>query len=246
MAVAIPLAVSFVFELDNVNVKISNYLFIFIAIMGFQVGFASSYFGLKNGPIDNWDTWASLVNNNAVNLIVLLFTLTPLILKATNYADESIQLNLMFYSYWFCGLNFFFFIGLYKLLSPKIYKYRDYDDFFMKSDSFIHLRNETSEIIAELEKAKLKEYEKKYLEEDTKILKSIENNTVKSSPDAFQVLRKRTSNRYSFKRGIVSVFILVPAYLLPTIIVVNISLVAVNALQLISENESFLKALFGN
>jgi hypothetical protein len=245
MGVAIPFTVHSINKFDNLELDIGTLGYWIIVLLGLIVGAVVFHYSEKNGAIDNWENWAVVANNKGVSIAVALFTFSPMIIKTLNLVNTEFTPGLVFYSYWFCGLNLFFFILLFKLLAPKVYSYRDFDDFFIKSESFVHLRKSATEVKSFFDKKEVKSFENENLKSDIEVIESIIKNKVTSYPDAFKILRLRSTYTKAVQRTFVSIFILIPAYLIPLVFTANVFLVAKEASKLIEGKNSLLNALFG-
>ena len=248
MGIGLPFAVHMINDIDNIGLEVSTITYCVIIVIGFVLGMASSLAATKNGPIDNWTTWSSVVNNKTLAGVVFIFTLSPTIVKTTNIIDPNMNLSLIFYGYWFCGLFMFIFIILYKILAPKIFQYKDFDDFYSRSDTFTHLRSDARHISEKLEakkkKGPLAPYQAEFYNDTIKTLGEIENNKITSAQDAFKVMRLASAHFYTFKRSFVALPLIIPIYFLPLVLTANISIVANEAAEKIEDIPSITKHMF--
>lgn len=150
--------------------------------------------------------------------------------------------------YWMCGLSSFLFILSYNITVPDIYKFKSYKHFIESEGTLSSLRLDAASIAKLMEnkrgKNKVKAFEETFFESDLKLIKAIAGDKVKDSPEHFYALKERSKYSLTVQRFFVALTMIIPAYLLPTIIVLNIFSVGNVAHTQIVEKGSLYNAVF--
>ncbi|WP_299592951.1 hypothetical protein [uncultured Microbulbifer sp.] len=246
-AISLPVVILLMFKADGINYDPRHLFFVLTFFAGFFLGLISSIISDRKGPIDNWNTWSSLAFNQKLSIFILIFTLSPLIVRAAKLTELERYLTPIFYGYWLCGLSLLVFVILFKLLSPQIYAYKTLQDFKLEVNSLIGLRDQAREALnsinARERNNKLYESEKPFLSQDKIFLQKIIENKKVDIGDAYAVLKKRLAYHNSLGRFFVVVFLTAPCCVLPLIFTSNVLLVFDQGYNLFSDGSSILKSL---
>ena len=217
-------------------------------VIGAIIGVASFITANKNGPLDCWMTWSIIANSKVIISITLIFSFAPLIVNTGKVLGVQEEIPFILYMYWICGLSSFLFIMLYNITAPKIFKYKSYKNFIESEGTLLSLRLEAISTVKLMEnkrtKNKIKNFEKDFFDEDLKLIIELSKGTTKGSAEHFYALKERAKYSQVFSRFFVALTMLIPAYLLPTIIVLNIFSVGNVAHKQVVEKGSLYNAVF--
>lgn len=245
LAVALYVGIPVVFE--TIGAPESIWYGIFAGIIGAIIGAITSFSSEKKGPIDNWKTWEIVSNSKIITLLILVFTFSPYILKGGEIFGIDSEIPFIFYMYWMCGLCSFFLMILYAIFAPKIYKYTSYNNFISREGTIYSLRDDAHELMIELQKKKeessLKDYEEKDYENDISIIRNIAEGKEVDEAKSFYVFKERSKYSKPASRFFVVLFILIPVYILPVTIFINIVTVASAAAKKVEKEGSIYKAV---
>lgn len=241
MATVIPLVSYNSLELEYPNVKeLSAWFWRGLFALGLLLGGITAWQAKKNGAIDNWINWSKIAHSNYLKTYLIIFAIAPMIVKTLNVVDLSEKLSFVFYCYWLCGLSIFFFLIFFKMFSPSPYKYNSFHQFEKESSSLVEFRLFAQEVLKALEeKSNIPSNEETLVKEDIDLLKKINTGVSVNKEDAFSILRIRGRYMNPITRTIVSIFIIVPAYIIPLVFVINIILVARVPLEMIKTGGFF-------
>lgn len=248
MAIILTSFVKGIILYDNIDMSgIGFWFYLIVIVTGLVVGILLSISGSKNGPITNWKTWSYAVHNKALNIFLIAFVLSPVLLRTLETTGIELDIGIRFFAYWFAGLCLSISILAYKLLAPKIFTFKNYDEFSRKENSFVAFRKESEKLADELRSRsvnnKLLPFEERFLFDDLAILDRISDNVVKSEPDAFLILRERMSHSHNKKSAFVALTFILPFYIVFLLFVANLYLVGKEAGKELEGHDSVLTAI---
>lgn len=249
MGVTSYLAVGLIAEL----VKVPNFTCfgqITGGVIGAILGLTSYIAANKSGPLDSWKTWSIIANSKVIISITLIFSFAPLIVNAGKLLGVQEEIPFILYMYWICGLSSFLFILLYNITAPQIFKSMSYKSFIETEGTLLSLRLDALATVKLMEnkrnKNKIDDFEKDFFDEDLKLIEELSKGTAASigNAESFYALKERSKYSSAFSRFFVAITMLIPAYLLPTIIVLNIFSVGNVAHTHVVEKGSLYNAVF--
>jgi len=190
---------------------------IFYGILGGLLGYAITVASNKVGYIGNWSTWSKVIVNPAIKWPVLIFVLTPSILKLIDISDIDYELPKSFYIFWLLGFFLYLYIMAYNIFSPKCFNYTSYKNFIEKRASVLEFKKDAMTIVKNLEERRehelLFDHEKEDYDRDMESLKSIIENKKWFTNDDFYILQKRATFSFTKRNAVVSLFFLPCLYI---------------------------------
>ena len=241
MGLMVAIGTPITLKLENIEYIPSHYQIVFLFIFGGLIGYLIALVNEKTGGLSNWESWSKLFHSQFILIYMIVFNVMPIIFKISKSINMSDHISPVFYAHWVCGLFLLTFSILYKLLCPRVYLYKNFQDFMIKSGSILEIKEDAN---AAYKIASAKQKYKAVDSTEVQVLLNINNYSKENLADAFYSIRKHIKDDVKYYDYVLFACIALPAYILTLIFTSNFVILFRATNDSLSKFGSIIKAIF--
>lgn len=209
------------------------------------VGALRGAYGERFALWESWKTFSVIANGKAVSAITVALTVVPIVVSIMSETGASSAVPFTLYLYWISGLSLSVFLLVYKTTAPLVYRYSSFQQLLEKEGGVTCLRNDATPVLAEIDRQLGKPTaQPSFIAGDRKVLARLADGYADSAADVYYVMREYSAE---FKRGsriLLSVLLILPAFIIPTVTAIKITTVGYQANKAAQSYDGWWKATY--
>ncbi|MBH3460096.1 MULTISPECIES: hypothetical protein [Pseudomonas] len=221
---------------------------VFVGVCTLASG-ALSFRAPKVGFAHDWKVMSLIASSKLMLLVTVALSVVPLAVEGFKQAGHVEQLPFSLFMYWLSGLSLLVFSVLYHLCAPGAYRYPTFEDLIKREGSARVLRGEAGEILEGLRARQSPSGaagETPFTSQDEHVLEVLAQGRVIDDAQCYFVMREHGANANPKVRWALTLALLIPAYVIPTVTVGKMFAVVDTARQQVHERGGWLCAIYGS
>lgn len=201
------------------------------------------------GFAHDWKFLSLIASSKLMLLVTVALSVVPLAVEGFKLAGHVEQLPFSLFMYWLSGLSLLVFSVLYHLCAPGAYRYPTFADLIRREGSARVLRSEAGKMLEGLRARQSKSEAvgaTPFTSQDEHVLEGLAQGRVIDDAQCYFVMREHGANDNWAVRLVLTLALLIPAYVIPTVTVGKMFAVVDTARQQVHDRGGWLCAIYGN
>ncbi|MBC3464710.1 hypothetical protein [Pseudomonas sp. RW10S2] len=221
---------------------------VFVGVCTLASG-ALSFRAPKVGFAHDWKVMSLIASSKLMLLVTVALTVVPLAVEGFKQAGHVEQMPFSLFMYWLSGLSLLVFSILYHLCAPGAYRYPTFEDLIRREGSARVLRGEAGKALEGLRAGKPASGAAgatPFTSQDEHVLEVLAQGRVIDDAQCYFVMREHSANDNWKVRWALTLALLIPAYVIPTVTVGKMFAVVDTARQQVHDRGGWLCAIYGS
>lgn len=200
------------------------------------------------GFAHDWKFFSLIASSKLMLLVTVALSVVPLAVEVFKLAGYIQQMPFSLFMYWLSGLSLLVFSILYHLCAPGAYRYPTFEDLIRREGSARVLRGEAGKALEGLRAGKPASGAAgatPFTSQDEHVLEVLAQGRVIDDAQCYFVMREHSANDNWKVRWALTLALLIPAYVIPTVTVGKMFAVVDTARQQVHDRGGWLCAIYG-
>lgn len=236
---------------QNMGATSTSLLFVYLVFVGLcsLASGALSFRAPTVGFAHDWKIMSLIASSRLMLLVTVALSVVPLAVEGFKLAGYIKQMPFSLFMYWLSGLSLLVFSVLYHLCAPVAYRYPTFEDLIRREGSARVLRGDAGKILEGLrarQTASEAAGAAPFTSQDEHVLEVLAQGRVIDDAQCYFVMRVHSANANWKVRWVLTLALLIPAYVIPTVTVGKMFAVVDTARQQVHARGGWLCAIYGN
>lgn len=229
VAFALPCVVAMYWVIEhNLGLRVpAVYYWVTGPVVG-AIGALRAGYGQRFSWFESWKTFDAIASGKAMTVITLALTIVPITVSISNEVGAGAAVPFTLYLYWISGLSLSLFLLVYKVSAPAAYRFATLTALTEKEGSVLCLREDAQAALRQMG-VEMAAHDPAFVEQDKAVLTKLAAGTVEIDADVYFVMRRYSAEFKTGIRAVLSILLIIPAFLVPTVTAIKITAVGYQA-----------------